>query len=209
MGQGKLTLLVSCISINSNMDFRIITLDSLRKKYPFQLGKSLFQADSWLSLEVMAVLAIITTLSLLGLKLTADYLYKVAFAAPLSNQFVESRIEQQEYYAWHGTFDASRRDYELGLSSKQLPQIDQLYSHNGRMIIAMQPFHQYPSTQVTLMLDDSHNSVIKPVCTVKQDETFHLMPFVCKEGSLKKSSVKKSSVKKTPANKQLKINQTQ
>ncbi len=204
MGQGKLTLLASCISIDSNMDFRITTLDSLRKKYPFQLGKSFFKADSWLSLEVVAVLAIITTLSLLGLKLTADYLYKVAFAAPLSNQFIESRIEQQEYYAWHGTFDSTRRDFELLLSDDNLPQIDQLYSQNGRMIIAMQPFQQYPSTQVTLVLDDSHNSVIRPVCTVKQDETFHLMPFVCKEGSLKKTSVKKVS-----ANKQLTINQTQ
>lgn len=55
----------------------------------------------------------------------------------------------------------------------------------------MQPFQQYPSTQVTFMLDDSHNSVINPVCTVKQDETFHLMPFVCKENFLTKSSVNK------------------
>lgn len=186
MGQGKLTLLASCISIDSNMDFRIITLDSLRKKYPFQLAKSFFKADSWLSLEVMAVLVIITTLYLLSLKLTADYLYKVAFAAPLSNQFIESRIEQQEYYAWHGTFDASRRDLELGLSSEELPQISQLYSQNGRMIIAMQPFHQYPSTELTFILDDSHNSVIRPVCQTEQNSTFHLMPYICKINSYEK-----------------------
>ena len=186
MGQGKLTLLAGCISIDSNMDFRIINLDSLRKKYPFQLGKSFFKADSWLSLEVIAVLAIITTLSLLGLKLTADYLYKVAFAAPLSNQFIDSRIQQQEYYAWHGRVEPARRDFELMLSDDNLPQIDQLFSQNGRMIISMQPFQQYPSTTVTLMLDDSHNSVISPDFSVKQDETFHLMPFVCKEASINK-----------------------
>lgn len=100
-------------------------MNSLRKKYPFQLGKSFFKADSWLSLEVIAVLAIITTLSLLGLKLTADYLYKVAFAAPLSNQFIDSRIQQQEYYAWHGRFDPARHDFELMLSDDNLPHINQ------------------------------------------------------------------------------------
>lgn len=185
MGQGKLTSHGGCISIFSQMDFRMTTLDSLRKKYPFQLGKSFFKADSWLSLEVIAVLAIITTLSLLGLKLAADYLYKVAFAAPLSNQFIDSRIQQQEYYAWHGHFEPARRDFELMLSDDNLPQIDQLFSQNGRMIIAMQSFQQYPSTTVTLMLDDSHNSVIKPVCSVKQDETFHLMPYFCKQSDIK------------------------
>lgn len=185
MGQGKLTLSAGCISIDSNMDFRIITLDSLRKKYPFQLGKSFFKADSWLSLEVITVLAIITTLSLFGLKMTTDYLYKTAFAAPLSNQFIDSRIQQQEYYAWHGRFDSTRRDFELMLSDDNLPQIGQLFSQNGRMVIAMQPFQQYPSTTVTLMLDDSYNSVIKPVCSIKQDETFHLMPYFCKQSDIK------------------------
>lgn len=185
MGQGKLTLPATCISIDSNMDFRITTLDSLRKKYPFQLGKSFFKADSWLSLEVMAVLVIIMTLSLFGIRLTADYFYKVAFAAPISNQFVQSRINQQEYYAWHGHFDDSRRDFQPPASSDELPQIAQLYSQNGRMVIAMQRFQQYPSTELTFILDDSHNSVIKPVCNTKQDETFHLMPFICKIGHAK------------------------
>lgn len=196
MGQGKLTLLAGCISIDSNMDFRIITLDSLRKKYPFQLGKSFFKADSWLSLEVIAVLAIITTLTFLGIKITADYFYKVAVAAPLSHQFIEYRLEQQEYYAWHGNFNQQGKDYEWFKFGDNLPKIDQLYTQSAKFNLVMQPFQQYPSTQVTFMLDDSHNSVIKPVCAVRQDETFHLMPFVCKEGSLNEGSLKKSSVNK-------------
>ncbi|WP_417446991.1 hypothetical protein [Kangiella sp.] len=166
------------------MEIRKTAVDSLRNKYPFLLGKSFFKADSWLSLEVLAVLAIIMTLSLFGLKLTADYLYKVAFAAPISNQFISSRIEQQEYYALHGHFDDTRHDYEPSETS-QLPQISQLYSQNDRMVIAMQPFQQYSSTELTFILDDSHNSVIRPVCTIKQDETFHLMPFICKIGHAK------------------------
>ncbi len=181
-----MTLPNDCISIIPNMEIRTKTLDSLRNKYPFLLGKSFFKADSWLSLEVMAVLAIIMTLSLFGIKLTADYFYKVAFAAPISNQFVESRIHQQEYYAWHGHFDDTRRDYQPPASSEELPQIAQLYSQNGLMVIVMQPFQQYPSTELTFILDDSHNSVIRPVCQTELKSTFHLMPYICKKNSYEK-----------------------
>lgn len=166
-------------------------MNSLRKKYPFQLGKSFFKADSWLSLEVIAVLAIMTTLTLFGIRITADYFYKVAIAAPLSHQFIEYRLEQQEYYAWHGNFNQQRKDYEWFKFGDNSPKIDQLYAQFAKFNLVMQPFQQYPSTQVTFMLDDSYNSIINPVCTVKQDETFHLMPFVCKEDSLKKASENK------------------
>lgn len=134
----------------------------------------------------MAVLTIITALNLFAIKLTVDYLYKVAFTAPITDQFISSRIEQQEYYAWHGQFDDSRRDYPLPEFIEQLPEIERLYSQNGRMVVAMKPFQQYPSTQLTLMLDDSHNSVIRPICQIEQNETFHLMPYICKINTYEK-----------------------
>ena len=161
-------------------------MNSLRKKYPFQLGKSFFKADSWLSLEVIAVLGIITTLTLWGIRITADYFYKVAVAAPLSHQFIEHRLEQQEYYAWHGNFNQQRKDYELYESSDYLPEFDQIFEQMGQFKIYVRPFQQYPSTTISLMLDDSFHSVIKPVCSIKQDETFYLMPYFCKEGSVTK-----------------------
>jgi hypothetical protein len=162
------------------MEIRTIALDSLRNKYPSLLGKSFFKTLSWLSLDITASLAIIGVLIFVSVKTLPDYFYKVAFVESLSYHLLEPRERQQEYYAWHGRFEETEYTSDTLVSPKQLPRFKESISSNGQTILILEPYYLYPEGQLTITLDDTNNSVIRPICHIEQNETFHLMPYICK-----------------------------
>ncbi|ACV25988.1 hypothetical protein [Kangiella koreensis] len=162
------------------MEIRTIALDSLRNKYPFLLGKSFFRTHSWLSLDIISALAIIGILTFVSLKTLPDYFYKVAFVEGLTNHLLESRERQQEYYAWHGHFEDTQYTNKPLVNAAQLPKFKELISTQGKTVMVMEPFYQYPESKLTITLDDTNNSVIRPICQIEHNETFHLMPYMCK-----------------------------
>lgn len=162
------------------MEIRKIAVDSLRNKYPFLLGKSFFRTHSWLSLDIVSALAIIGILTFMSLKMLPDYFYKVAFVEGLTHHLLEPRERQQEYYAWHGHFEDTEYSSEPLVSPQQLPQLKKLVSTNGKTVAVMEPYYLYPESRLTITLDDTNSSVIRPICQIEHNETFHLMPYVCK-----------------------------
>ena len=152
-------------------------MDSISKRHRRSFGKNFYQ-NKWLALELIATLGIIGLLLASFLRVAPQFFYKVSVAEPLWQYTITARAQQQEHFAWTGTFNNKRKDIPAPYGDDRKSSMS---SQDNKTYIVTEPYNGLPSTAFTIELIPIASSVILPRCVSAETEWRHLLPYICKQ----------------------------